>query len=137
MNDKIRILGIAPYNGMKTQMIKAAEDYKDRIDLVVLDGDLQEGVSAARNNFHGDFDVIISRGGTARMIRDQVSVPVVEIDLTDYDILRAMRLDHSSNSWKLVSALITLASVSSNWLAKFSIKSFSSIIKSFINKKYD
>lgn len=92
MNDKIRILGIAPYNGMKTQMIKAAEDYKDRIDLVVLDGDLQEGVSAARNNFHGDFDVIISRGGTARMIRDQVSVPVVEIDLTDYDILRAMRL---------------------------------------------
>ncbi len=92
MNNKIRILGIAPYSGMKSQLLKTAEDFKEQVDIVVLDGDLQEGVSAARNNFHGDYDVIISRGGTARMIRDQVPIPVVEIDLTDYDILRALRL---------------------------------------------
>ena len=98
MNNKIRVLGIAPYAGMKTLMLKVAEDFKGELDIEVLDGDLQEGVMAARNNFHGDFDVIVSRGGTARMLRTQVPVPVVEIELTDYDILRALRLADNISS---------------------------------------
>ncbi len=98
MNNKIRVLGIAPYAGMKTLMLKVAEDFKGELDIEVLDGDLQEGVLAARNNFHGDFDVIVSRGGTARMLRTQVPVPVVEIELTDYDILRALRLAENISS---------------------------------------
>ncbi|MBP3240203.1 MAG: PrpR N-terminal domain-containing protein [Oribacterium sp.] len=98
MNNKIRVLGIAPYAGMKTLMLKVAEDFKGELDIEVLDGDLQEGVLAARNNFHGDFDVIVSRGGTARMLRTQVPVPVVEIELTDYDILRALRLADNISS---------------------------------------
>ena len=47
--------------------------------------------------------------------------------------LSAIRLDHSSSSLKFVSALNSLASVSSNKSAKFEINSFISIIKT-INK---
>lgn len=92
MSQKIRVLGIAPYTAMKEQMQKIAQEFSDTIELLALDGDLQEGVSVARNNFHSDFDVIISRGGTAELLRKQVSLPVIEIGLSEYDILRSIHL---------------------------------------------
>ena len=64
---KIRILGIAPYEGMKSIMLKLAKD-RDDIDLSVFVGDLHKGAEIARKNFHEDFDIIISRGGTAELI---------------------------------------------------------------------
>ena len=65
---KIRILGIAPYEGMKSIMLKLAKD-RDDIDLSVFVGDLHKGAEIARKNFHEDFDIIISRGGTAGINR--------------------------------------------------------------------
>ena len=53
---KIRILGIAPYEGMKSIMLKLAKD-RDDIDLSVFVGDLHKGAEIARKNFHEDFDI--------------------------------------------------------------------------------
>ena len=44
---------------------------------------------------------------------------------------RAIREDHSSRSWNTVSALISLASVSSNYSAKFWMNSLSSTLNEF------
>ena len=79
MSDKkVRILGIAPYEGMRSIMLKAAEARND-IDLTVYVGDLQEGAEIAKRSFHDNYDIIISRGGTAELIGQITPIPVVEI----------------------------------------------------------
>ena len=88
---KIKVLGIAPYEGMKTIMQKLAKDRQD-IELDVYVGDLNKGVEIARRNFHSNYDVIISRGGTAELIGRSTRIPVIEVSLSVYDILRAIKL---------------------------------------------
>lgn len=91
MNNYIRVLGIAPYEGMKIQMLNLAKEYP-QIDLTVHVGDMEQGLIIARNNFHGDFDAVISRGATAQMLRQQLTIPVIEIEISMYDILCAIKL---------------------------------------------
>ena len=66
MDTPIRVLGIAPYEGMKALMSNLALDYP-QIDLTLFVGDRELGLEIARANFHGNYDVIISRGDTAVM----------------------------------------------------------------------
>jgi len=91
MNDKIRVLCIAPYPGMKNAMQNLLEEYP-QIDLTLFVGDLDRGVEIAKESFHRNYDVIISRGGTAKMLRQQFSIPVVEIVFSAYDILCTLKL---------------------------------------------
>lgn len=91
MENRVRILGIVPYEGMKMAMTALAQDYP-QIELTIFVGDLEQGVAIARNNFHEDYDVIISRGGTAKLLQKQISLPVVEVDVSIYDILCTLRL---------------------------------------------
>lgn len=56
----------------------------------ILIGDLEEGVMAARQAVAAGAEVIVSRGGTATMITDAVEVPVVEVQVTVLDVLRAV-----------------------------------------------
>lgn len=91
MEQKIRLLGIAPYSEMRPLMLEVSKEYQD-IDLTVYVGDLQKGVEMARRNFYNDYDVIISRGGTATMLRERLDLPVIEIPILPFDLLRAMQL---------------------------------------------
>lgn len=91
MNHRIRVLGIAPYEGMKTLMSSVVADYP-QIDLTLFVGDMEQGLEIARSNFHGDYDVVISRGGTAKMLQKNLALPVIEIDISMYDILCALKL---------------------------------------------
>lgn len=91
MNNRIRVLGIAPYEGMKQIMISIANDYP-QIDLTTFVGDREQGLQIAKNNFHGNYDAVISRGGTAYLLRQDLRIPVVEIELSYYDILCVLKL---------------------------------------------
>ncbi|MFM2487154.1 PrpR N-terminal domain-containing protein [Enterococcus avium] len=42
--------------------------------------------------FENDYDAIISRGGTADLIRQVVSIPVIDVSISIYDILGTIRL---------------------------------------------
>ena len=97
MTSKIRLLGIAPYENMKFLMQEQAKEYPD-IELTVFVGDLQQGVELARRNFYNDYDVIISRGGTATKLRERLDLPVVEVPILPYDIMRAMKLAENVSS---------------------------------------
>ena len=87
----VRILGIAPYEGMKLAMERVAETYSN-VSLDTFVGDLEEGAAIVRQNLDSTYDCIISRGGTAELIRKITDIPVVEIHLSVYDILRAIQL---------------------------------------------
>ena len=88
---QVRILGIAPYEGMQTTMERAADNSPD-IHLDVYIGDLEEGAAIVREHQGEDYDCILSRGGTAQMIQQITDIPVVEILVSVYDVLRTMRL---------------------------------------------
>ena len=65
MDNRIRLLGIVPYEGMKTLLLRVAAEYP-QVDLDVFVGNMEEGVEIARSNFHNQYGAVISRGGTGR-----------------------------------------------------------------------
>jgi len=80
------ILLIAPYQDMLelAQGIIADAGFDD---IEAVKGDLEEGVRIATKAVESHAKVIISRGGTYRLIRDVVCFPVVEIRSSLYDLL--------------------------------------------------
>lgn len=88
---KIKILGIAPYEGMGLIMQKLAEERQD-LELDMFVGDLEQGAALVQQHLHKGYDAIISRGGTATLISHVTQVPVIEVTLSVYDILRAIKL---------------------------------------------
>jgi len=110
MNNRIRILGIAPYEGMKTLMSSVKEEYP-QIDLTLFVGDMEQGLNIARVNFHGDYDMVISRGGTAKMLKKNLALPVIEINISMYDILCTLKLANGLNG-KI--AMISFANITNS-----------------------
>ena len=94
---KIRILGIAPYDGMRTAMERAAEAYP-QIQLDAYTGDLDAGVSIVQRMPSNTYNCVISRGGTAALIRKVTDLPVVDINISVYDVLRTMKLAQNYTS---------------------------------------
>lgn len=79
---------VAPY----LELRQAADDIstKPGTDILVLEGDLEEGVIMARQAVNAGAEVIISRGGTALLIAQSVDIPVVEIEVSPFDIMRCL-----------------------------------------------
>ncbi|MDR1648826.1 MAG: PrpR N-terminal domain-containing protein [Synergistaceae bacterium] len=93
---KVKILGIAPYAGMK-ELMQDIVARRDDIDLEVFIGDLSNGVDMVLEHQGQGFSAIVSRGGTAEMIKRAVDIPVSEVPLSVYDVLRAIRLAQNYN----------------------------------------
>ena len=88
--EKVRLLCIAPYENMSSVMRSVAEEFP--VELTVYVGDLEAGLEIALKDFHNDYDAVISRGGTAQMLRKKLTLPVVEIPVTVEEIMRVVRL---------------------------------------------
>ncbi|SDF73678.1 sigma 54-interacting transcriptional regulator [Sporolituus thermophilus] len=85
---KPRIAIIAPYPALKAEAEAVVADLGAHV--AVYEGDLDDGVQAARQAVAGGAEVIISRGGTARLIARTLDIPVVEIKVSPFDILRCL-----------------------------------------------
>lgn len=107
---KTRILAIVPYIGMKEIINDIAASNKN-IELTIHLGTLQQGLAIVQSYDPDDFDVIIARGGTAKLIAANVNIPVAEISISAYDILRAIKLaeNYTSNF-----AIVGLSTVTEN-----------------------
>ena len=90
--EKVRALVIAPYAGLRETVNAISGFYRSQLDVSVVLGDLGSGVMQARKAEEEGFDVIISRGGTAELISQNVSLPVVNIEISGYDYMRSIRL---------------------------------------------
>ena len=88
---KIRILVIAPYEGLADAVSAIAHERQD-VEITVEVGDLDKGKKIAMGLAHSNYDIILSRGGTAELIRSAVDLPVAEISISGYDILRTIKL---------------------------------------------
>lgn len=86
----VKILAVVPYQGMAEVMNRLAGARKD-FQLTVRVGNIQTCRQVLRQESEWDYDVIVSRGGTAMMLRELVSVPVIEIEVSVYDALRCLK----------------------------------------------
>lgn len=102
-----KILGIAPYEELRYSMENVGSTFSN-ILLHTYTGDLQEGKNLALEMSHNDYDIVISRGGTADLIRKNISIPVIDVSISVYDILGAIKL-------------------ANNYTSKFAIVGYSSI----------
>lgn len=86
----VRILGIAPYPGLARIMQQLAAQ-RPEVQLVTKIGNMSNWRNALDSVPSSSYDVIISRGGTARILSRFVHVPVVEITTSVYDMLCSLR----------------------------------------------
>jgi transcriptional regulator with PAS, ATPase and Fis domain len=87
----IKALVIVPYEGLY-EMMKEIQQEVDDILFDIRLGNLNEGVAIAKEAENNGYHVIISRGGTASMIQEVVSIPVIDIQVSGYDVLRIITL---------------------------------------------
>jgi transcriptional regulator with PAS, ATPase and Fis domain len=60
-------------------------------------GDLAKGVELAVQAEKNGAEIIISRGGTAQLIKQAVTVPVIDVQLSGYDMIRSLTLASQFN----------------------------------------
>lgn len=87
----IKVLVIAPYPGL----IKLINDLNKQLtdfEITVAQGDLTQSLDLLDKYKENKFDLIISRGGTANLIKMHTTIPVLNIQISGYDILRILTL---------------------------------------------
>ncbi|KIL39830.1 hypothetical protein SD70_17320 [Gordoniibacillus kamchatkensis] len=94
---KINVLAIAPYIGLRDLLMEMVrEETAIRMDVEV--ADLQEALPLVQLAEERGYNMVVSRGGTASLIRQHTSLPVVDIPVSGYDILRVLTLVRKTNS---------------------------------------
>lgn len=96
MIKKIRILGVAPYKGLATLMKQCALQYPE-IEFTVYAGSMEQGLALAKR-YSEHYDVIISRANTAKMISQSVHIPVIDIGIGYYDVLRCIKMAQNTGT---------------------------------------
>ena len=87
MND---IVVIAPFEELYTLSKKIfKENFFDNVDVLL--GDMNLGLELAEKAIKEGAKIIVSRGGTYRLIKGSFNIPVVEIGITSFDLLRVFK----------------------------------------------
>ncbi|MDR3588825.1 MAG: sigma 54-interacting transcriptional regulator [Negativicutes bacterium] len=85
-------LAIFSYPKMKDEMEAIWNEYKSKATIQVVEGPLGEVLAQAKKlEREGAFDVYISAGANAVLLRQNVSTPVVSIRVTGFDLLRSIQ----------------------------------------------
>ncbi len=91
MEQAIDILAVAPYEGLAAILEREAATYPN-VRMTIVVGNLERGLAAAIEQLIEPYDLILSRGGTADLLRENLDIPVVDIKTSAYDVLQALQL---------------------------------------------
>lgn len=89
----IRVLCIAPHQELLESVQSVASSFPN-MTIETYVGDLDNALTITNAM---SYDVIVSRGGTAQLLRRKVNMPVAEIGISVYDVLRVIRLAQQIN----------------------------------------
>ncbi len=87
-NKNYNILFIAPYLGMTEKAETVIEDLK--LNVPVYTSNLPYCLDVVRTEMAKGIDAVITRGGNALKIRETFNIPVIEIEVSVYDIIKAI-----------------------------------------------
>ncbi|WP_436371247.1 PrpR N-terminal domain-containing protein [Cytobacillus sp. BC1816] len=88
---KIKTLFIAPYPAMLPLIEECRKEEKD-LDIKIATGNLGQALPYVKNAGSEGIDMIISRGGTAKLVQQETNIPVIDIQVSGYDMLRVLTL---------------------------------------------
>ncbi|MCC3646487.1 PrpR N-terminal domain-containing protein [Cytobacillus oceanisediminis] len=88
---KIKTLFIAPYPAMLPLIEECRKEEKE-LDIKIATGNLGQALPHVNNAESEGIDMIISRGGTAKLIQQETNIPVIDIQVSGYDMLRVLTL---------------------------------------------
>ncbi|MBR1758176.1 MAG: PrpR N-terminal domain-containing protein [Lachnospiraceae bacterium] len=93
-----KVLGIVPYPEMKELMLSVAST-RDDIELDVSVGDYRDCIRILEENLNHNYEVILSRGGTATELARRIHyIPVIEIPVSAFDLIAAVSLARASGA---------------------------------------
>ncbi len=95
-NNKVKILVIAPYIGLM-KLFEEAVSKRDNIELTAYVSDTTEAVALVKTLPMNNYDIIISRGYTCKMIQAVCKRHVLNVGISIYDVLRTIRLAQNYN----------------------------------------
>lgn len=87
--EKIKVLAILPYRKLAQKLDEIIGEFPN-IELYTFIGYYKNAIDYTRVFPGKEFDVIISRGGTAEILNDLLQIPIISIDITALDVLRAL-----------------------------------------------
>lgn len=88
---------MAPYESM-VSVIKECIPLFPALEINYSIGDLDDGVQQAIQAEKNGAEIIVSRGGTAQLIKKAVRIPVLVIQLSGYDMIRSLTLANDLGS---------------------------------------
>lgn len=97
---KYKLLAIAPYEGFKGFFLNAVEE-RDDVEAVIYSASLRETADLVHNLDLSKFDVIICRGRSGRIVKEEASIPVVNVEFSSFDLLRSLELAQYSSHKKI------------------------------------
>jgi DNA-binding NtrC family response regulator len=92
------ILLAAPYEEMYQEALRIVEDGEQYKSIDVRLGNLSEGLRLAQEYSDAGYRVVISRGGTYRLIKQAgIDIPVVEIKSSPFDLIESLAFAMEQN----------------------------------------
>lgn len=86
-----RFLAVAPSFAI-ARIIEEAVTARDNVEAQIHVGSLQRGREIVQEQMSEEYDAVLARGATAQMIKEICALPVIEIQISFYDILQAVKL---------------------------------------------
>lgn len=87
---KVKIGVICFFSMQKEMVIKVADEFLDRTEILVDLGMMEGALDVARDMERWAAEVIVSWGSTAVLLEKEISTPVVSIRIPDFSIMRAV-----------------------------------------------
>lgn len=84
------IVVIAPFSAMSDIAHRVVSE-NGYTNVVILEGNLGDGVKAARLAIEHGAKILISRGGTYELIKSEIELPVIEVKVTAFDLIDSFR----------------------------------------------
>ncbi len=82
-----KVLVIAPYEGLARLTSRIGREYPE-LEIAVRTADLEAAVPLLDWARRKGFDLVVSRGGTALRLEQEIALPIVEIPVSGYDLFR-------------------------------------------------
>ncbi|WP_339275566.1 PrpR N-terminal domain-containing protein [Paenibacillus sp. FSL W8-0426] len=106
---RTRVHIVAPYEAM-IPIIQDCIPQFPQLAVKLNVGDLAKGVEHAVEAEKNGAQIIISRGGTAKLIKHAVSIPVIDVQLSGYDMIRSLTLASQFNG---LTAIVGFSNITS------------------------
>lgn len=83
-----KIILVSPDEKLAAKAIQIINELDEKIN--VYQGSLSEGLKHARREVKNGANIVISRGGTGSLIKRNLKIPVVNIEISSYDIINSI-----------------------------------------------